>query len=100
MKILACNLIAIVSVALSSAVFAANLEEGQVTGTIVEVHPPALIVIETAKKERLEFSTECGLTSKVKVGDKGTLHYYFTGRKSIACTFEKAGKAEGGSKKN
>jgi hypothetical protein len=100
MKILACNLIAIVSVALSSAVFAANLEEGQVTGTIVEVHPPALIVIETAKKQRLEFSTECGLTSKVKVGDKGTLHYYFTGRKSIACTFEKAGKAEKGSKKD
>ena len=39
MKTLACSLIAMVSVALGSALFAANLEEGQIMGTIVEAAP-------------------------------------------------------------
>jgi len=46
MKTLACSLIAIVSVALSSALFAANLEEDQITGTVVDAEA---ITIDTAK---------------------------------------------------
>lgn len=44
---LAPTLITVVSLGLSTAIFAANLEEGQITGTIVEAVP---LTIDTAKK--------------------------------------------------
>ena len=103
MKTLAWSLIAIVSVALSSAVFAANLEEGQITGTVVEVyHGASGIVIETADKKRWEMINDSGWPNdKLKVGEKVTVHYEIIGRgKCIARKIEKAGKAEKGSKKN
>jgi len=81
MKILACSLIAVVSVALSGAVFAGNQEDTrdhQVTGTVVEGNV-GWFVIETAKKERVEFSTN-GTDLKPKVGEKVTVHYGITGR--------------------
>ena len=102
MKILACNLIAIVSVALSSAVFAANSEEGQITRTVVEVyHGASGIVIETADKKRWEITNDSGWPQdKLKVGEKVTVHYDITGRgKCIARKIEKAGKAEKSSRK-
>jgi hypothetical protein len=81
MKILVCSLIAIVSVALSSAVFAANLEEGQITGTVVEVYSGGCgIALETAKKERWEMCNDSGWPNdKLKVGEKVTVHYHITG---------------------
>jgi hypothetical protein len=101
MRTLVCSLAAVLSVALGSAVFAASAEDLQITGTVVEYHPmmPASLVIETADKKRWEFFIDSDF--KPKVGEKGTLHYYVTGRgKHIAYKLEKAGKAEKGSKKN
>ena len=107
MKILACSLIAMVSLALISAVFAANLEEGQITGTVVEVyHGASGIVIETADKKRWEMINDSGFPNdKLKVGEKVAVHYEIitatSGRsKCIARKIEKASKAEKGSKKN
>jgi len=93
----------VVSLALSSAVLAASTEDLQITGTIVEYHPAgpgyAWLAIETADKKRWEFAIDNDF--KPKVGEKGTLHYYITGRgKHIAYKLEKTGKADKGAKKN
>ena len=103
MKTLMCSLAAVISVALGSAVLAANLEEGQVTGTVVEAyHGGSGIVIETADKKRWEMTNDSGFPNdKLKVGEKVTVHYEIIGRgKCIARKIEKAGKAGKGSKKN
>ena len=103
MKTLASSLIGVVSFAFASAAFAANLEEGQITGTVVEVyHGASGIVIETADKKRWEMINDSGWPNdKLKVGEKVTVHYEIIGRgKCIARKIEKAGKAEKGSKKN
>ena len=84
MKTLAWSLIAIVSIA----VFAESAEDRQITGTVVQVEFP-MMTIETAKKERWEFSMEGGI--KPKVGEKVMVHYTVTGRgKHIAYKIEKA----------
>jgi hypothetical protein len=92
------TLITVVSLGLSSTIFAANLEEGQITGTIVEAAP---LTIDTATKEHWFFNRDPGLESvKLKVGQKVTLHYYVTGRgKLIADKVEKAGKSDKARKK-
>ena len=76
---LACSLIAIVSVALSSALFAANLEEGQITGTVVDAEA---ITIDTAEGERWYFKRDLDSESVnlLKVGERVTVHYYITQR--------------------
>ena len=82
MKILACSLIAVVSVALSGAVFAGSQEDSrdhQATGTVVE-GDVGWFVIETAKKERVEFSLNGTGLKNPKVGEKVTVHYAITGR--------------------
>lgn len=97
MKILACSLTAIVSLALSGAVLAAS-EDLKMTGTVVEVNFPTM-TIETAKKERVDFGMEGGI--KPKIGEEVTVTYQITGRgKWIAYKLEKAGKTKKGSKKN
>ena len=99
MKTLARSLIAVVSLALTSAVFAASAEE-HVTGTVVASDVQGF-VIETASKERVEFHMEAG---KPKVGEKVTVYYDISGRDHrgvwFAMKIEKAGKAGRGSKKN
>jgi hypothetical protein len=50
-----CSLAAVLSVALGSALFAANLEEGQITGTVVDAEA---ITIDTAKGERWYFKRD------------------------------------------
>jgi hypothetical protein len=95
MKILACSLIAVVSVALSGAVFAGSQEDTrdhQLTGTVVEADLSAFVV-ETAKKERVEFSLTGKPDLKPKVGEKVTVHYGITGRGwLLARKIEKAGQ--------
>jgi hypothetical protein len=59
---------------------------------VVEVNFPTM-TIETAKKERVDFSMEGGI--KPKVGEKVTVNYLITGRgKWVAYKVEKAGKAK------
>lgn len=87
MKTLACSLMVAVGLGLSSATFAVGEQDQQITGTVVKVELP-MMTIETAKKERWEFSMEGGI--KPKVGEKLTVHYTVTGRgKHIAYKIEK-----------
>ena len=83
MKILACSLIGVVSFASASAVFAADLEEGQITGTVVEFGD-MLLTIEDSKKEQLTFNRGELRDQRYqpKVGDKVTMHYH-TGRHGV-----------------
>jgi hypothetical protein len=95
-------LTAIVSVALSSAIFAASEKYDQMTGTVVEADSHfRSLVIETADKQRHAFHMEVG---KPKVGEKVTVYYDISQHdhwgRPFAMKIEKAGKAEGGSKKN
>ena len=82
MKRLACSLIALVGLGLSSALFAANLEEGQITGTVVEAAP---LTIDTAKKERWYFKSDLDSQSVklLRVGERVTVHYYITARGNV-----------------
>jgi hypothetical protein len=91
MKTLMCSLIAIVSAALSSAVFSANLEEGQITGTVVDAE---VLTVKTGPGDIWLFNPVPGLESvKLKVGERVTVHYYITGRgKVYAKKIEKAGQ--------
>jgi hypothetical protein len=97
MKTLACSLIAAVSLALSSAVFAAGAKDYQVTGPIVEVNSSMIVIEKGAKKERWEIARDSNTKSDTepKVGEKVTVHYSMTATNIEA----KAGKAEKGSKK-
>lgn len=82
-----CSLAVVLSVALGSGILPAA-EEAVIDGTVVKVEFP-MMTIETAKKERWEFSMEGGI--KPKVGQKVTVHYTATGRgKHIAYRLEKA----------
>lgn len=95
MKKLARSLIAIVSLALGSGAFAAD-EDLRMTGTVVEVNVP-IMTIETAKKERVDFSMEGGI--KPKVGEEVTVIYQINGRgKWIAYKLEKAPRTKKSSK--
>ena len=92
-----CTLAAVVSVALSSALFATSEEYLKMTGTVVEVNVPTM-TIETAKKERVDFSMEGGI--KPKVGETVTVDYLINRRgKWIAYELEKPGKADKASTK-
>ena len=100
MKTLACSLIAVVSLALTSAIFAAGQEDldHHVTGTIVELSLGSA-TLDTGQGGPFYIGLENNVGSHLKVGQKVTLYYYVTGRgKLIADKIEKAGKSEKGSK--
>jgi len=95
-------LIAVLSLALSSATFAAGQEDldHHVTGTVVELSPGSA-TLDTGRGTPFEIGLENNVGSHLKVGQKVTLHYYVAGRgKLIADKIEKAGTTEKGSKKN
>ncbi len=101
MKTLACRLIAVLSLGLSSAIFAAGQEDLQVTGKIVELYPGSA-TLDTGEPGASLFyiNTAFDTAEKhLKVGQRVTFHYYVTGRgKLIADTVENAGKSQNGSK--
>lgn len=105
MKTLICSLAVIVSVALSSAVLAADVKEQQMTGTVVE-SSPGYLTIENGKKELKMFNLgELGdQRYQPKVGDRVTVYYDISQRdhlgRPIVHKVEKAGKDEKGSKKD
>ena|SRR5439155_27180122 len=81
-RYLACTLRTVVSLGLSSAILATNLEEGQITGTVVEAAP---LTIDTAKKERWYFKSDLDSQSVklLRVGERVTVHYYITARGNV-----------------
>jgi hypothetical protein len=103
MKTLACSLIAIVSVALSSALFAASEQDHQITGTIVKINSGATGIViddgETDGGAYVWFFRDTKYGTKPKIGERVTVHYEIWGRKMYVTKIEKAGKAEKGSKK-
>jgi hypothetical protein len=104
MKTLMCSLAAILSVALSSAVFAAVDDVNQiVTGTVVSVKGISIEIDTHDGRGRFEVNFIGDLPTP-KVGEKVRVHYYHCGgshKFDLHCAdkFEKVGNAEGGSKK-
>ena len=87
-----------VSIGLNSAVFAANAEDNQVTGTVVQVNE-SYMEINTGNGGSpfgVYLSASC---KPPKLGERVTVHYEFAGHKIYCLKIEKAGKAKGGSKK-
>jgi hypothetical protein len=77
MKITLCSLAAAVSLALSSAAFAADAKDYQVTGPVLEVND-SMIAVQKGK-DRWELKKDSSTKSAdVKVGDKVTVHYTMT----------------------
>jgi hypothetical protein len=69
-------------VALSSAVFAARPDDGEITGTVVESNP-GYPTIENSKKEQIMFNLDLREQRyQPKAGDRVTVHYH-TGRHGV-----------------
>jgi hypothetical protein len=88
------SLLAVASLALSSATFAAGVQDYQVTGPIAELNDTMIVVEKGAKKERFNRDANTKVTGDVKVGDK--VHITYT--MSATDVEVKAGK--GGAKKD
>jgi uncharacterized protein YdbL (DUF1318 family) len=75
MKTLICSLAVVLSVALSSAVLAADVKEQQMAGTVVE-RSLGYLTIENSKKEQIMFNLDLGNQRyQPKVGDRVTVYY-------------------------
>jgi len=91
------SLLTAASLALSSAAFAAGVQDYQVTGPIAELNDTMIVVEKGAKKERFEVARDANTkaSGEMRVGDKVTVHYTMT-----ATNIEvKPAKAEKGAKK-
>jgi hypothetical protein len=95
MKITLCSLAAAVTLALSSAAFAAEAKDYQVTGPVLEVNSSMIAVQKGKDRWELGRDSNTKASAEPKVGDKVTIHYTMT-----ATNIEvKAAKAEKGAKK-
>ncbi len=84
MKTKAFSLLAAVSLALSSAAFAASAKDDyQVTGPIVEVNDSMIVVEKGKKKERFEIARDSNTKTSgdLKIGDNVTVYYSMTASK-------------------
>jgi hypothetical protein len=103
MKTLMCSLAAILTVALSSAGFAAE-DDGWITGTVVRLTKDGDFVIDEGKRGgESNFEITPAYIQMPRVGEKVKVHYYHcgSGRKGFhhcADKIEKLGNTEGGSK--
>lgn len=94
MKITLCSLAAAVTLAFSSAAFAADAKDYQVTGPVLEVTSSMIVVQKGKDRWELARDSNTKASAEPKVGDKVTVHYTMT-----ATNIEvKAGKAEKGAK--
>ncbi len=95
MKITLCSLAAAVAFAFSSAAFAAEAKDYQVTGPVLEVTSSMIAVQKGKDRWELARDSSTKASAEPKVGDKVTIHYSMT-----ATNIEvKAAKAEKGAKK-
>jgi hypothetical protein len=74
------GLLAAAGLALSSATFAAGVQDYQVTGPIAELNDTMIVIEKGAKKERFEIARDANTkaSGEMKVGDKVTVHYTMT----------------------
>ena len=95
MKITLCSLAAAVTLAFTSAAFAADAKDYQVTGPVLEVNSSMIAVQKGKDRWELARDSNTKATADPKVGDKVTVHYTMT-----ATNIEvKPAKAEKGAKK-
>ena len=95
MKITLCSLAAAVTLAFSTAAFAAEAKDYQVTGPVLEVNSSMIAVQKGKDRWELGRDSNTKATADPKVGDKVTVHYTMT-----ATNIEvKAAKAEKASAK-
>jgi hypothetical protein len=87
------SLLAAVSLALSSAAFAAG-KDYQVTGPVLEVTDSMIAVQKGSDRWELAKDSNTKASGDVKVGDKVTVHYTMT-----ATSIESKGAAKGAAKK-
>src|SRR5438128_9141502 len=88
------GLLAVVSLGLSSAAFAADAKDYQVTGPVLEVNSNMIAVQKGKDRWELTRDSNTKATGDVKVGDKVTVHYTMT-----ATSIEsKGGTADTGAK--
>ena len=89
------SLLAAVSLALSSAAFAADVKDYQVTGPILEVNDSMIAVQKGKDRWEIARDSNTKASGEMKVGDKVTVHYTMT-----ATSIEvKPAKAEKGAEK-
>jgi len=95
MKTTIFSLIAAISLAFSGAVFAAGVQDYQVTGPVAEVSDTMIVVEKGAKKERFEIAKDSNTKAggEIKKGDKVTVHYTMTAT-NIEVKPEKGAKKE------
>ena len=101
-----CSFVAVVSVALGGAVFAARPDDGEITGTIVSVSEGTIEIDDGKGRFEIIWDTLLGRVPAPKVGEKLRVHYYHCGSgrakggfHHCADKIEKLGKADEGSKK-
>jgi hypothetical protein len=104
MKLLTCSLATILSVALSSAVFAARPDDGEITGTIVSVSEGTIEINDGKGRFEIIWDTLEGRVPTPKVGEKVRVHYYHCGSgragfHHCADKIEKLSNTEKGSKR-
>jgi hypothetical protein len=68
-------LVAVITIILNAAMFAAGGKTYQVTGTVVEVTPTKIVVQKGTERLELDVGPETKLHGELKAGDKVTVTY-------------------------
>jgi hypothetical protein len=87
------SLLAAISLALSSAAFAADAKDYQVTGPVLEVNDSMIAVQKGKERWELKKDASTKTSGDVKVGAKVTVHYTMTAT-DIEAKAEKGAKKE------
>lgn len=78
MKTILCSLIAVVSLVLANAAFAADAKDYQVTGPVLDVSDSMIAVQKGKDRWELKRDSSTKVSGDVKKGDKVTVHYTMT----------------------
>jgi uncharacterized protein YxeA len=87
------SLLTAVSLAISSAAFAAGAKDYQVTGPVLETSDSMITVQKGSEKWEIARDSNTKTTGEVKKGDKVTVHYTMTA-KDIEVKADKSAKKE------
>src|SRR5215831_270143 len=87
------SLLAVISLALSGAAFAADAKDYQVTGPVLEVNDSMIAVQKGKDRWELKKDSSTKTSGDVKVGAKVTVHYTMTAT-DIEAKAEKGAKKE------
>ena len=87
------SLLAVISLALSSAAFAADAKDYQVTGPVLEVNDSMIAVQKGKDRWELKKDASTKTNGDVKVGARVTVHYTMTAT-DIEAKAEKGAKKE------